>query len=146
MKVKNLLDQKDRDVITIIPEASLKESMKILIENRISCLPVVSNDMELIGIISDKDIFTSIYANVESMENDIVSSHMTQDIIVGIPDDDIDYIAGLMTNNKIRHIPIIDNKRIVGLISVGDIVKSQLVNKESENRYLKSYISGEYPG
>jgi len=146
MQVKNLLAEKSRDVITAKPTQTLKESMRVLLENRVSCLPVINEQNELIGIISDKDIFAAIFENVGVLETGQVADHMTQNLIVGLPEDRIDYIAGLMTKNKIRHIPIVHGEKIVGLISVGDVVKLQLDDKEIENRYLKSYISGEYPG
>lgn len=146
MQVKNLLAEKNRDPITALPTQTLKESMRVLLENRISCLPVVNEQEELIGIISDKDIFAAIFKDVAVLETGKVADHMTRNLIVGLPEDEMDYIAGLMTKNKIRHIPIVEREKIVGLVSVGDVVKLQLDDKEVENRYLKSYIAGEYPG
>jgi len=63
-----------------------------------------------------------------------------------VPDDEVSYIAGVMTNNRIRHVPIVENKQLAGLVSVGDVVKTQMENIQIENRYLKQYIDGSYPG
>ena len=71
---------------------------------------------------------------------------MSTNLIVGLPEDDVAYIAGVMTENRIRHVPIVDRDRIIGLLSVGDIVKTQIENIKVENRYLWQYIEGSYPG
>jgi len=70
---------------------------------------------------------------------------MTSELLVGLPTDEISYIAAIMTNNRIRHIPIMDGKNLIGLLSVGDIVKTLMANIETENRYLRQYIDGTYP-
>ena len=69
---------------------------------------------------------------------------MTKDVIIGTPDDELDYIMGIMTKNRIRHLPIIDNKKVIGMVSIGDIVKAQLKKSEYENHYLKEYIFERY--
>jgi CBS domain-containing protein len=120
--------------------------MARLIENRISCLPVVSDSGEVVGIISDKDIFRAAFRDPQNFTEKNVNHLMTTNLIIGLPDDELDYIAGVMTNNRIRHVPIVQDKRLVGLLSVGDIVKSQMKNIQIENRYLKKYIHDEYPG
>ncbi|RKX21719.1 MAG: hypothetical protein DRP35_03635 [Candidatus Zixiibacteriota bacterium] len=146
MKVNEVFIEKNRKVITATTEATLQQAMKLLIENKISSLPVIDENDKLIGIVSDKDIFVSLYSDTSNMTGKTVKDIMSVDLIVGIKSDDLNYIAGLMTNNKIRHIPIVDNNKIIGIISVGDIVKAQMTNIEIENRYLKNYIDGNYPG
>lgn len=146
MNVNEILIDKNRQTITIPSNASLQKAMKLLIDNKISSLPVISENEELIGIISDKDIFVSLYSDVTNITEKTVGEIMSVDLIVGIKTDDLNFIAGLMTNNKIRHIPIVDENKIIGMISVGDIVKAQMSNIEIENRYLKNYINGGYPG
>ena len=146
MKVKELLSQKNRPVETIKASSIIKEAMKSLIDKKISCLPIVNDFDELVGIISDKDIFKAVYENVDSIESSQVGSIMSTNLIVGLESDELNYIAGLMTNNKIRHIPIVDKKKIIGLVSIGDIVKNQMTDMEIENRYLQIYINGGYPG
>jgi len=145
MKAKDILQVKQREPITVSPKTNLKEAMKLLITNRISCLPVLSDDSQLVGIISDKDIFKAIYENPDSFSAMPVGDNMSTNLIVGLADDELNYIAGLMTNNRIRHIPIVKDRQLIGLVSVGDIVKSQMTDIEVENRYLKIYIEGSYP-
>ena len=146
MKVNEIFIKKNRQIITITLEATLQQAMKLLIDNKISSLPVINENNELIGIVSDKDIFVSLYSDISNITERTVKDIMSVDLIVGIESDDLNYIAGLMTNNKIRHIPIVDGNKIIGMISVGDIVKAQMTNIEIENRYLKNYINGDYPG
>ncbi|MEW5795666.1 MAG: CBS domain-containing protein, partial [Candidatus Zixiibacteriota bacterium] len=133
-------------IITAGSPTTITEAMALLIDNRISCLPVVNDQNEIIGIISDKDIFRAAYKNPGGFTRSTVGELMTTNLIVGVADDELDYIAGVMTNNRIRHVPIVDNRCLIGLLSLGDIVKSQLTNIEIENRYLRKYINDEYPG
>ncbi len=132
-------------IITAKRSTPIRQAMQLLIENRISCLPVVGGDLELIGIISDKDIFRLLYESADAAAESIVGDHMSTNLIVGLPSDDIDYIGTVMTNNRIRHVPIVDGKQLVGLLSVGDIVKTQIEGYVAENRYLRQYIDGKYP-
>jgi CBS domain-containing protein len=71
---------------------------------------------------------------------------MTTDLLVGLAEDEIDYIGGVMTENKVRHIPIVEKDQLVGLISLGDVVKAEIKRMQIENRYLKLYMEGNYPG
>ena len=145
MKVKEYLDENPKKVLTVTPDTQVQHAMTRLIENAISCLPVESPQGELLGIISDKDIFRAAHRSPGDFVEEKVSTLMTTDLIVGLPDDEFDYIAGVMTRNRIRHVPIVDRRRLIGLISVGDVVKSQLKSIEIENRYLKKYITDSYP-
>jgi CBS domain-containing protein len=140
------LQNNPRKVITTTETTSVPEAMALLIENRISSLPVVNDSVELIGIISDKDIFRAAFEKPRDFTQASVADLMTTDLIVGLAEDDCDYIAGVMTKNRIRHVPIVDGRRLIGLVSVGDVVKSRLTSVEIENRYLKKYIHDQYPG
>ena len=145
MNVSEIIKSKS-DVISIAPDVTVGEAMKVLVEKKISCLPVVDGSSKLVGIISDKDIFHACYRDQKGFAAATVADLMSTDLIVGVPDDDLNYISGIMTNNRIRHIPIMDKGKLTGLISVGDIVKSNMSSMEIENRYLKLYIDGSYPG
>ncbi len=146
MLVKDLLKDKDRDVITASPSDKIDAAMEKLIQNKISCLPVLDDGGKLVGILSDKDVFRGAYENEEHFKRMEVRELMTSDVIIGVVDDDLEYIAAIMTNNRIRHVPIMDQDKLVNLLSVGDIVKAQLRDLEVTNRYLRMYIDGSYPG
>ena len=146
MLVKECLKLKNRDLVTVGPDVRVPDAMKLLLTNRISCLPVVDGDGQLIGILSDKDIFKRAYEDSHGFTGASVRDLMTTEVIVGVPEDSLDYIGGVMTKNRIRHVPILEDGRVAGLISVGDIVSSQLSHMEIENRYLRQYIKDQYPG
>ena len=146
MLVKDILNCKQKSVVTATTDTTIKAAMELLLTNRISCLPVVDENRQLVGIISDKDIFKKVYETPVDYRVFKVDQLMTVDVIVGLPDDELAYIAGLMTNNRIRHIPILDKDMIIGIVSVGDIVKTQMEHIEIENRYLREYLASGYPG
>jgi CBS domain-containing protein len=146
MKVREYLDRNPRRILTVQTQTPIRDAMAMLLDNRISCLPVLGEADNLAGIISDKDIFRAAYKSPSGFIDLVVGNLMTTNLIVGVADDDLDYIAGIMTNNRIRHVPIVEKKQLVGLLSVGDIVKSQLKNIQIENRYLLRYIHDQYPG
>lgn len=140
MLVRTLLDEKPRAVITADPSMSIGQAMDLLISNNIGCLPVVLGDKGLVGIVSDKDIFRRIHQTKGEYHELTVEDVMSTDLIVGLPSDEIAYIAGIMDKNWIRHVPIVEGEEIVGLISQRDIVKFEATNHEIENRYLNLYM------
>lgn len=144
MIVKELLKTKKRDVITAKPSMTILKAMDLLISNQISCLPVVGDSGELEGIVSDRDIFRAVHKDNKGFTKLKVGDLMTKEVVIGVPDDDIQYIGGVMTQNRIRHIPIVEENALVGLISVGDVVKAHIDSIEVENRYLRTYITGSY--
>ena len=136
MLVKNLLDTKSKQIVTAVPSMSIDDAMGIMINKKIGCLPVTDAEERLIGIISDTDIFRKIYEKKGGYNALKVEDVMTTDLIVGLPSDDLDYIAGLMEKNWIQHVPIVEGDKVVGLISSRDIIKTQAESREVENRYL----------
>lgn len=140
MRVANLLEHKSKTIVSASPSTSIDEAMDLLISNKIGCLPVVDDSGELIGIISDKDIFKKIHQTKGEYHSLKVEDVMSAELIVGLPDDDIAYIAGVMDKNWIRHVPIVEGKRVIGLISLRDIIREQAKNIEIENRYLDLYL------
>ena len=142
MLVKKILEQKPRTIITVEATTAIEEAMDLLIKNGIGCLPVLDQDSKLVGIITDKDIFKKIYETKGDYHNLKVSGVMTTELIVGLPDDEISYIASLMDKNWIRHVPILEGEQIVGMVSQRDIIKTQAQDHEIENRYLQMYLSG----
>lgn len=142
MKVRDVLSEKGRVVITIHPERSLRFSMGVMIEHQIGALPVACEDGGLVGIITERDLFRYCYRNKGMDTKSVVADVMTRELLVGVPDDNLDYIANIITNNRIRHVPIVEEQKLKGIISVGDIVKAQLKDVTVTNRYLMEYISG----
>lgn len=146
MLVKDLLRHKKKAVVTATPSTAISMAMDLLISNQISCLPVIGDSGQLEGIVSDRDIFRAVHKDHRSFTKLTIGELMTTKVMIGVPNDDIQYIASVMTQNRIRHVPIVEDQNLVGLISVGDVVKAHIDEVEVENRYLKTYITGSYQG
>ncbi|MGA2192692.1 MAG: CBS domain-containing protein [Nitrospirota bacterium] len=145
MKINDILDT-SRGVITVAVNEKVSTALKTLIDNNISCLPVVDSEGGLLGIISERDILREVSANSGSLNSRLVADAMTKDILIGLVQDDLDYIMNIMSKNNIRHIPIMSGNTLTGIISIRDVVKGLMHKVEAENRYLKDYIEGKYEG
>lgn len=142
MKVKDILKWKGPQVFTIGEEISLKTAMDFLANNRIGVLLVLTDDGKLSGIISERDIIRVAAESLDNILTKTVGDVMTRQIIVVEPEDELEYVESIMTRNRIRHLPVLNAKRLVGLISIGDTVKTSLTEVRTENKYLLDYIGG----
>lgn len=145
-KIKEVLDEKGADVFTVRPANTVYEAIQEMVNHNIGAVLVVSDEGKLAGIFTERDVLKQCVRRSDMLKTTRVESVMTTDLIIGLPGDEVDYIEGIMTANKIRHIPILEDGRIMGIISIGDLVKSSLKDIQYENRYLKDYIMGKYPG
>lgn len=145
MKVREILEKKGSRVVTCHIDNSLLEALSIFSANKIGSLLVVDSNDQIQGIIAPRDILLIVLNDMEKIKELKVHEIMTRDLIVAGLDDDVDYIQAVMTENRIRHIPILEGPELKGLVSIGDVVKAQVREKEVENRYLKEYIEGKYP-
>ena len=143
MKVKDLLDQVARTPVTIMENATIREAMKLLVDNNIGSLIVIDESGAPVGIITERDIFRLTYKHHGLIMEMKVADHMTTKMLIGLPADDIEYIAQVITQNRVRHIPILDeNKKLSGIVSIGDVVKARLDLAQIKVRYLTEYITG----
>lgn len=146
MKVKEILAAKGSRVVTIEKDTKILDAMSIFSANRVGSLLIVDKENNILGIIGARDVLNATIKNHKEIGNIAVDQIMTTNLIVGTEEDRVDYILAVMTENRIRHIPIMDGKELKGLVSIGDVVKSQLKEKDVENTYLKDYIADKYPG
>ncbi len=145
MNVQTILDQKDTpDVFTIGPGRVLQEAVERLVEHNIGSLVVVDGSGRPVGIITERDILRTCANGCEKLATTKVADTMTADLIVGEVGDEIDYVMGIMTKNRIRHLPILGEDGLRGLVSIGDVVKVQRQETEYENRHLREYIERGY--
>lgn len=142
MKVQDILRNKGTELITITPRQTLLDASRLLSEHNIGVLLVVDGEDNPVGILSERDIVHRLARLGPDCAKTAVQEAMSEDLIVGVPDNDLDYVMSVMTNARIRHLPIIDDAKLVGLISIGDVVKAQVNKAEAEIRYLHSYITG----
>lgn len=146
MKVKDILAVKGNRVITVAKDSTVLDAMSIFSANRVGSLLVVDKDNTILGIIGGRDVLMAVINNLDQIKTLTVDKIMTSNLIVGTPEDKVDYIMTVMTENRIRHVPIMEGKELKGLVSIGDVVKSQLKETHVENKYLKDYIADKYPG
>jgi CBS domain-containing protein len=139
MKIHDILHVKGNAVHTIPPEATLAEVVQKLVANNCGSLVVMEDD-RMIGIITERDILRACAANHRGLEERQVREHMSSNLITGLCDDEVEDIMGLLTQHRIRHLPVTKDGKLVGLISIGDVVKAQFDQLSTENHFLKEYI------
>jgi CBS domain-containing protein len=142
MKIKDISRISGRETTTISPNASVAEAVEKMVLNKIGALPVCEASGKLVGIISERDIIKWFYQQNKPAEKTKVKSVMTIDVVIGVPDDDIDDILNIMTEKSIRHLPIMTGDRITGILSVRDVVEEKLTECHTQVRYLHDYIAG----
>ena len=147
MKVKDILKVKGSKVYTINENSTLMAATAKMFSNKIGSLIVVHDKEEIVGIVAPIDILKAVHEGcVENCSLQRVNQVMTKNLLCASEEDTIDYIQAVMTENRIRHIPILDKTELKGLVSIGDVVNAQIKIHEVENHYLKDYIEGKYPG
>ena len=146
MKIKDILKIKGQQVFSIEDEKTLNDAIASLVEHNVGALLVTDKQGNVVGIISERDIMRTGCKHCDKMCDIPIKDVMTRDLIIGEAEDDVKYAESVMTRNRIRHLPIFSGKKLVGIISIGDIVKIQLKESDVENRYLHDYIMGKYPG
>ena len=130
-----------RDVISISENKTIYKAIKLLGKNNIGALPVLNNNMQLCGIISERDIIKNISNNTSlDFKKSFVNSIMTSVVITINRNIKSEDIMDIMSKNKIRHIPIVENKLLIGIVSIGDVLKRLLEKFNLENQHLKSWL------
>ena len=145
MKVKEILAVKGSRVITIHQDNTLLEAISIFFINKVGSLIVVDEHDHIKGILAPNDILKAVHTDLDNIKQAKVNQFMSKDLIVAKKEDDVDYLQAIMTENRVRHIPILEKGRLLGLVSIGDVVKAQIKKMDVENQYLKEYIEGKYP-
>ncbi len=144
MKVQDILQKKSSDIFTVHPHQTLNEASQILATHNIGSLVVVNEQQHLIGILSERDIVRQLAQHGEATGSMTIGEVMTTEVVIAVPDDDVAYLSSTMTNNRIRHLPVLQDGKLVGIVSIGDVVKAQLDFYEGESHYLQQYITGGY--
>ena len=130
-----------RNVISVSENKTIYNAIKLLAENNIGALPVLNNSMELCGIISERDIIREMSKNIAvNFKKSFINSIMTSKVITIDKNKRSEEIMDIMSKNKIRHIPIVENKLLIGIVSIGDVVKRLLEKFNLENQHLKSWL------
>ncbi len=129
-------------VTTVDAAETMRQAVKMMAYNNFGALVVTHRGVP-VGIVTERDVLRQS-AEGDGYLDRTVEQVMTQDIVVATPSDDIESIKRIMTEKRIRHIPVVQDGKLVGIVSIGDVVKAQLTTTQAEARYLRDYIAGAY--
>jgi CBS domain-containing protein len=140
MTVKSILTKKGGDVISIEPTATLEAAVKTLGEHRIGALLVLGPDRRVTGILSERDIVRALAEQGADVLNKPLAQVMTRKVVTCSQTETVETIMERMTTGKFRHVPVVEQDQVVGVISIGDVVKHRLHEMEQEAAALRDYI------
>ena len=143
-KIVSILNNKNNQIWSIGPDETVYDAIALMADKRIGALLVVSEG-KLIGIITERDYARKVILHGRSSRDTPVREIMTSSLITVTPDHTVDECMRLVTEHRIRHLPVLDNDRLVGLISIGDLVNSIIEAQAQTINHLHSYITGGYP-
>jgi len=141
MQVRHILRNKGRDVVSISADATLSEAARLLARKHIGALVVRDRDGSLAGILSERDIVRALAeASVNALAHS-VSAHMTRAVETCAESDSIDDLMEVMTHRRLRHLPVLEDEALCGIVSIGDVVKSRIEETVREAETLREYIA-----
>ena len=144
MKIRTLLEEKGYEVVTVPPSLSVLDAMGLLVSHNIGSV-VVEEDSVVQGILTERDILRLAAEDPTVLAQLRVEDAMTREVVVALPEDSVDYVMEIMTRNRIRHLPVVEDGWMLGILSIGDVVNALRKRVEAENRYLRDYIQGKFP-
>ena len=139
--VQHLLDSKGRDIISVTADVSVLDAIKLMAEKTVGSLLVMQGD-ELQGIMTERDYARKVIIKGRSSETTAVGEIMTADVCSATSQETVSDCMALMTKRKIRHLPVIDDGTVVGMLSIGDLVRAIISDQQEEITQLEQYISG----
>jgi CBS domain-containing protein len=140
MTVKAILSRKGNDVLTIDPNATLAEAIKLLADHRIGAIVITGADRQVIGILSERDIVRAFAASGPAALDEQVGQVMTRKVMTCDETETVSSLMERMTQGKFRHLPVVERGRLAGIVSIGDVVKHRLEEMEKESSALREYI------
>lgn len=140
-QVKHLLAAKGTAVFAVAPEAPVYEAIKQMAEKNVGALAVIRGS-ELVGIVSERDYARKVILKDRSSRDTPVADIMTASVVTVAPDASVDECMRLCTDGRLRHLPVLDGGRVVGMVSIGDLVKATISEQKETINQLESYIVG----
>jgi CBS domain-containing protein len=142
MRISDVLRSKGGEVATVHPDASVADLLARLAERNVGALVVSAQNGNLDGIVSERDVVRRLHTEGAALLSRSVAAIMTADVATCAPADTVEDLMRLMTDRRIRHVPVVSDGRLVGLVSIGDVVKHRMGELEVERSQLESYIVG----
>jgi len=139
--VKQLLDEKGRDVVSVAPDASVIDAIRLMAERGVGAL-LVMDGPRLAGVMSGRDYARKVILHGRSSTDTRVSEIMSSDVQTVTPDDTVNACMLLMTQRRIRHLPVMEGGEVAGVLSIGDLVKAVIADQQEEISQLQQYIAG----
>lgn len=139
--IEQILKTKGGDVTTVSDGATLLDTAKILDDARIGAIVAIDDQGAVCGVLSERDIVRQIARNGGSALDMTVADSMTRDVITAAPSDTLEKSLAIMTDRRIRHLPVVRDGDLVGIVSIGDLVKWKIAETEAEAESLKSYLA-----
>jgi CBS domain-containing protein len=141
MLVSQIIKEKGDIVFTTTPEETVRSAAQLLDQRKVGAMVVVNRSGGVIGILSERDVVRVVAeAGGEGLDRP-VSSCMTREVIFALPGESVDELMSRMTDRRVRHLPVVDNGRLVGIVSIGDLVKRKIAETQAEAEELKAYIA-----
>lgn len=139
--VKHLLDAKGRNLISISPGASVFEAIKLMADESIGSLVVLDEQGKLAGIVTERDYARKVIVKGRSSKETPVADIMTTDVLTAATDHSVKACMELMTEKRIRHLPVVENDEVTAIISIGDLVQAIIADQQEEIEHLEHYIN-----
>lgn len=139
--VKNILDTKGHDIWSVRPDDTVYDAVKLMADKSIGCLLVLDDD-KLLGVVTERDYARKVVLEGHSSREMQVSDVMTRKVLCVTPERTTDECMALMTDKRVRHLPVLDHKRVVGVVSIGDLVKAVISEQQILIDQLQHYITG----
>ncbi len=140
MQIDKLLDRKGHFVATVRPDATVWEALELLERHGIGALVVSADGQGAMGIVSERDIVRRLHDRRAAVLDGPVSEIMVRDLFCATPEQDVESLMAVMTSRRIRHVPVVREDTLVGIVSIGDVVKHRLDTLEDDNRALIDFI------
>lgn len=140
MRIQDVMRSKGGSVVTAPPDTTVRELVALLAEHNIGAVVVMGEESQIAGIVSERDVVRRLAADVDILDS-AISEIMTSEVRSVAPDESVHDLMRLMTEHRIRHVPVVRDGSLQGIISIGDVVKSRIGELEFERDQLSSYVS-----